>query len=60
MPWLRKGLIQKMPETVRFIDARWVPRSGSRIRKAPHFELQDSRFVHDSPESELDIYIRLV
>ena len=55
-----RGLILNMPETVRFIDSHWVPRSGKKIRKAPHFEVYDSRFVHDSAESELDIYIPLV
>ncbi len=40
-------------------------RGGSRVPEPEwvmgyYFELYDSRFVHDSPESELDIYIRLV
>jgi AraC family transcriptional regulator len=55
-----KGLIAGLPETARFIYSHWIPRSGKKVRKAPHFELYDARFKHDSPDSELDIYVPLV
>jgi len=52
-----KGLIRDLGPSIKFAYSHWIPRSGRKIRNAPHFELYDARFLHDSPDSELDICI---
>ena len=52
-----KGKITKIGMTMKYIYGSWLPKSGKKLRDAPEIEMYDSRFQHDSDNSELDIYI---
>jgi AraC family transcriptional regulator len=40
-----------------YIYGSWLARSGEELRDAPEIEVYDERFILDSDDSELDIYI---
>lgn len=52
-----KGKIDKLEHTMNYIFGSWLPKSGEELRDAPDLEIYDQRFVADSENSELDIYI---
>jgi AraC family transcriptional regulator len=52
-----KGLLDKIGMTMNYIYGSWLPKSGQKLREAPEFEVYDQRFIPNSEQSELDIYI---
>ena len=52
-----RGKLDRFEHTMNYIYGSWLARSGEELRDAPEIEVYDERFVPDSDESELDIYI---
>jgi AraC family transcriptional regulator len=52
-----KGKLDALDQTMIFIYRTWLPKSGVKLRKAPHLELYDQRFAPGSDKSEFDILL---
>jgi AraC family transcriptional regulator len=52
-----KGKLDGLEQTMIYIYRTWLPKSGVQLRKAPHLELYDQRFVPGSDQSEFDILL---
>jgi AraC family transcriptional regulator len=52
-----KGKLEGLEKTMMGIYRTWLPNSGVKLRKAPHVELYDQRFVPGSDASEFDILL---
>jgi AraC family transcriptional regulator len=52
-----KGPINRLEQTMKEIYLAWLPKSKVQLRDAPHLELYDERFAHDSDQSEFDILL---
>lgn len=55
-----KGSLEKLEYTMNYIYGSWLPRSGEKLRDAPDLEIYDDRFLPESEESELDIYLPII
>jgi AraC family transcriptional regulator len=51
------GKLDGLEQTMNYIYRSWVPKSDVKLRKAPHLELYDRRFVPGSDQSEFDILL---
>jgi AraC family transcriptional regulator len=54
-----KGPVENITHTVNFIYASWLPKSGRKLRNAPHLEVYDQRFKLGQPDSELEVCVPL-
>jgi AraC family transcriptional regulator len=52
-----KGRLDRLEQTMKEIYLAWLPKSKLQLRDAPHLELDDQRFAHDSDKSEFDILL---
>jgi AraC family transcriptional regulator len=52
-----KGKLDGLEKTMIEIYQSWLPRSGVQLRKSPHVEVYDHRFVPGSDGSEFDILL---
>jgi AraC family transcriptional regulator len=52
-----KGKLDGLEQTMKQIYVSWLPKSGIKLRNAPHLELYDQRFNLDSDQSEFDILL---
>ena len=52
-----KGLLHTFGHTMNYIYGAWLPKSGIKLRDAPHFEIYDARYKHGSVDSEFDVYL---
>jgi len=55
--FVHKGPVQALGQTMKEIYVTWLPKSGMKIRNAPHLEIYDHRFKPASPDSEIDICV---
>ncbi len=52
-----QGKLDGLERTMIYIYQSWLPKSGVKLRKAPHLELYDQRFIPGSDRSEFDILL---
>jgi AraC family transcriptional regulator len=52
-----EGPAENVDETAHELYERYLPSSGLTQRLAPHLELYDERFEHDSPTCEFDLLV---
>jgi AraC family transcriptional regulator len=52
-----KGKLDGLEQTMTYIYRTWLPKSGVQLRKAPHVELYDERFVPGADTSAFDILL---
>ena len=52
-----KGKLDRLEHTMNYVYGSWLPKSNTQLRDAPHLELYDHRFAHDSDKSEFDILL---
>ena len=52
-----KGSSDDAAKIFDYIFNNWLPRSGYKLDKRPHFEILGERYKNGDPESEEDIYI---
>jgi AraC family transcriptional regulator len=55
-----RGTMPSFGKTIAAIWREWIPASGLKPTHAPDFERYDGRFQHDSPASEMDVYVPVV
>lgn len=51
------GSITNIDQSVRELYGHYLPSSHYVVREAPHLELYDERFDHDSPTCEMDLLV---
>ena len=52
-----KGKLDGLEQTMTYIYRSWLTKSGVELRKTPHLELYDQRFVPGSDKSEFNILL---
>jgi AraC family transcriptional regulator len=52
-----QGKLDGLERTMIYIYQLWLPKSGVKLRKGPHLELYDQRFIPGSDRSEFDILL---
>lgn len=55
--FLHKGPASEGPATFGFIFGNWIPNSKYEVDDRPHFEILGSKYKHESPDSEEEIWI---
>ena len=55
--FLYKGAAEEGEKTFRYIFEAWIPNSIYQLDNRPHFEILGSKFKHNDPDSEEEIWI---
>lgn len=57
--FIHKGSLDNLRSTYEYIYGSWLPKSGQEVAFQPDFEFYSERFIPDSEDCELDIYVPL-
>jgi AraC family transcriptional regulator len=52
-----KGTPETFSATAQYLFGTWLPQSGYHLDNRPHFEILGSKYKHNDPDSEEEIWI---